>query len=278
MRMFRFLAVLAIGLALFGGITGFMQLNSVSATIVYDGTLPYTGQGFPISEPNGGCDVEVGYSQFNFTAGGNHSVTLAHLTVNGVLYTNFTLTGGVFKFITPYYDVLPTASVSYVGSLGNGNPNLTISHGCPNADPTETPTSTPTDVPTETPTDVPTETPTVTNTPTCEETQSCETPTETPTDVPTETPTDVPTETPTDVPTETVTVVPTLTVITDELCDMHPERCVTPTVVIEVEELPDTGAGSVQTASNDTAALLSILALFGALVAGLGALAYRRAS
>jgi hypothetical protein len=77
------------------------------------------------------------YLLWIFTAGSGNTITKATLTINGTDDTTWpddpwtTSSGGTIKFVTKAYDLdTLTAEVSYDGVLGNGNHNLTISHGC----------------------------------------------------------------------------------------------------------------------------------------------------
>ena len=66
-----------------------------------------------------------------FTPGGNDSVTSATLTVNGTEVLPMAQSGNGSWSVDSSGATEPTsASVTYTGSLGNGNANLVISHGC----------------------------------------------------------------------------------------------------------------------------------------------------
>jgi hypothetical protein len=65
--------------------------------------------------------------------GGNNTVSSATLTLGGSGSGTFpmTLVGNEMRATTGFFDLATlTASASYVGNLGSGNTNLTISHGC----------------------------------------------------------------------------------------------------------------------------------------------------
>ena len=124
---------------------------STASNAIPGNTLLWTGQGTTGGGLNSTlCDVsadtsglpfpsgadENNYLQWNFTVGSGNTVTSATLTTNGDTTTwstdaSTTESGNVIKFITKSYDLTTlTASVSWVGDLGNGNAQLTISHGC----------------------------------------------------------------------------------------------------------------------------------------------------
>jgi hypothetical protein len=151
------------------------SMPSIGARVFADCNVSWTGQGvtngtFSTTDCNSSNNSP--YILWIFTLGGNNSVTSATLTLGGSGTGTYTgsLSGNEYHITTPYFDLSSiSASVSYIGDLGNGNSNLTISHGCPgtsNPTPTPTPTSTPTPTPTPTPTSTPTPTPTETPTPT----------------------------------------------------------------------------------------------------------------
>lgn len=84
------------------------------------------------------CDANnTPYLLWIFTVGGGgNTVTSATLTLSGSGSGSYvgTKMGNEFHFRTPYFTPDPStlhASVTFVGSLGNGNANLVISHGCP---------------------------------------------------------------------------------------------------------------------------------------------------
>lgn len=144
-----------------------LRYTSFPARAFADGNVQWTGQG----TSNGSLD-DVDCSQGSYllwvftVGGGTNTVTSATLMLGGSGSGSYSMTqnGNEWKATTGYFDLSTlTASVSYVGSLGNGNSNLVISHGCPNGTtPTPTPSgsSTPTPTPTPTPASTPTPTPT----------------------------------------------------------------------------------------------------------------------
>ena len=117
-----------------------------AGTALADGTVPWTGQGITNGELNNEqCDADnaPGTMLWIFTLGGaDEAVTGATLTVNGDVYTNDVHTGHIIKFQTDFYDPSGsiTASVAYEGTLGSGDVNLTLSHGCPGETTTSTTT------------------------------------------------------------------------------------------------------------------------------------------
>jgi hypothetical protein len=108
-----------------------------AGTALADGSVDWTGQGITNGNLNNEtCDADnpAGSMLWIFTLGGSdENVTGAELTVNGDVYTNDVHVGHIIKFMTAFYDPSGsiTASVSYTGTLGSGDVNLTISHGCP---------------------------------------------------------------------------------------------------------------------------------------------------
>jgi hypothetical protein len=102
-----------------------------------DGTLTWTGQGTTNGQLNTvECDANnTPYLLWIFTLGGaGNTVTSATLTLGGSGSGSYAGTqfGQEFHITTPFFDLSTlTASVAYVGSLGQGNANLVISHGCP---------------------------------------------------------------------------------------------------------------------------------------------------
>jgi|GEM_PF-3541769 len=123
----KILLTVAAALGLAGGLT----LAVASA----DGTLGWTGQGVSNGVLNTSeCDANnTPYILWVFTLGGPNTVSSATLKLGGSGSGSFAMsgTGNELKATTPYTDLTTlTASVTYVGNLGNGNPNLVISHGC----------------------------------------------------------------------------------------------------------------------------------------------------
>lgn len=159
----RLAALIGAGLLTFG----------VAGIALADGTVNWDGShGLTNGEPtNTKCDADnpAGTVTWVFTLGGGaNTVTSATLTVGGSgagaaagTYPS-TPNGNEIKFQTPAPDDFTalSASVAYVGTLGSGDTNLTISHWCPGAAPTpsgggagesDVPTATPETLPTETP-------------------------------------------------------------------------------------------------------------------------------
>jgi hypothetical protein len=133
------LAFLIAGLLAVGGL---MVAAGNPTTAKADGTLTWTGQGTTNGQLNTViCDSNTppGSLQWNFTTGGG-MVTSATITISGIPSSNnvtnapMTETGGVFKYVSGWFDPLTTpplsASVTYVGTVGMGA-QLVISHGCP---------------------------------------------------------------------------------------------------------------------------------------------------
>lgn len=105
-----------------------------------NGSVNWTGQGTSVVDGKRVLDTvqcdenNTPYLLWVFTLGGNtQSVTSATLHVNGdTVGPNAPEAGNQIKFTSAFYDLNTlSASVDYVGSLGNGASNLTISHGCP---------------------------------------------------------------------------------------------------------------------------------------------------
>ncbi|MBE0609219.1 MAG: hypothetical protein IH609_07560 [Dehalococcoidia bacterium] len=128
-------------LAIFASIGAGLAVRSTAGAA--DGTVNWTGQGVTGGKLNTEqCDSEnTPYLLWVFTVGGGTStVTEATLTVNGTQYGPVTVEddpgeGKLIKFTTPFDDLSTlTASVDYVGTLGNGQPGLRISHGCTGGD------------------------------------------------------------------------------------------------------------------------------------------------
>jgi hypothetical protein len=114
----------------------FVGLVSAVAALVFsaspalaDGTVSWTGNG---SENNVPCGpTESPGFHWVFSPGGNASVTSATLTVNGTEVIAMSQSGmGAWSGDSSGDSMVTSASVAYVGSLGNGNTVLTISHGC----------------------------------------------------------------------------------------------------------------------------------------------------
>ena len=136
---FPVLALVAL-VGLYGGGVGKAQVNHVYGALTgskaADGTISWTGQG---SDSVKACGSgQTPFLHWIFTTGGNSSVTSATLTVSGDASGGGAMSdhGGSWTIDTAYSGSgAPTtgsvsASVSYTGTLGNGNPNLVISDGC----------------------------------------------------------------------------------------------------------------------------------------------------
>src|SRR5262249_9967895 len=123
-----------------------------SGSTIDPNPFPWTGQGVtggaldtPLcgdSANYGGAELPPGaeanhYLLWIFTVGNGNNTSSATLTINGTDVATWptdawtTSPGNQIKFVTKAYNLSTlTASVSYVGTLGSGNHNLTISHGC----------------------------------------------------------------------------------------------------------------------------------------------------
>ncbi len=140
----------------------------VSGIALADGTVYWDGsQGLGQDGlPNVQCDSDnaAGTVTFIFTLGGaDESVSSATLHLGGSGSGDFvgSKNGHEFHLQATFsgdFSTL-TANVTYVGTLGTGNVNLTISHYCPGEGETSPPTEQPTETPAETPAGTPTETP-----------------------------------------------------------------------------------------------------------------------
>jgi hypothetical protein len=114
----------------------FIVLGSALAALVFsaspafaDGTVPWEGNGSGNNVPCG-PEESPGF-HWIFSPGGNDSVTGATLTVNASETVPMTQSGmGSWSGDSSGSSMVTSASVDYVGTLGNGNPVLTISHGC----------------------------------------------------------------------------------------------------------------------------------------------------
>jgi hypothetical protein len=77
---------------------------------------------------------QASYLYWIFTTGGGNPLGSEKLTINGNEYDGSIPSddSSIVKFETPFYDLgTLTAHVDYDANiLGNGNPNLVISHGC----------------------------------------------------------------------------------------------------------------------------------------------------
>jgi len=113
------------------------------------GTVSWTGNG---TDSVKACAPGVSpYLHWIFTTAGNASVTSATLTLGGSGSGSYVMTqngngngNGSWSVYTNYYDLNSlSAFVTYVGTLGSGNPVLTISSGCyaPTPPPDTTPPS-----------------------------------------------------------------------------------------------------------------------------------------
>lgn len=115
------------------------------------GTIPWEGHG----SDNLPCE----FGHWVFAAGGNHEVTEATLFVDGEPFEMVQSgNGAAFHANAPVPALSENVFVEYVGTLGRGNPLLTLSH-CINA-PSDTPTLVPPVSVTPEPSDTPPITPT----------------------------------------------------------------------------------------------------------------------
>ena len=116
-----------------------------AGTAFASGSVDWTGNGITDGHFNTEqCDEAnpAGTMLWVFSPGGNDSVTAAELTVNGTNYGAMNQDNGQWKLQIPLIDAgdVDSASVSYTGSLGNGNPVVTISHFCGETETTTTTT------------------------------------------------------------------------------------------------------------------------------------------
>jgi hypothetical protein len=148
------LALGAVAALLTGGIlaaAAVTQTSKASAVCVDSpGQLCWTGQG---SDSLKACSGdESPFIHWVFTpGGGGNTVTAATLHASGTVSGSFTMSqngNGSWAVDTPYSGSGPpdtsslSAYVTYTGSLGEGNSNLVISHGCYGASTTTTGTTT----------------------------------------------------------------------------------------------------------------------------------------
>jgi hypothetical protein len=100
-----------------------------SALAQTGGTVQWTGQG---ADSVGPCEAgEDPIIHWVFTTGGNDTVTAAELTVNGNTFPMSQSGMGSWSADVPGTDpATTTAFVTFTGSLGAGNANLVMSHGC----------------------------------------------------------------------------------------------------------------------------------------------------
>ncbi len=99
-----------------------------------DGTVPWTGQGVTNGTLNTvdctGSTAQPGSLLWIFTASGATSATI---TINGQTFAMTQPGGGSFRYVQTGFNgdfSSLTVSATYVGTV-NGNPQLTVSHGCP---------------------------------------------------------------------------------------------------------------------------------------------------
>jgi hypothetical protein len=113
-------------------LTAILSVSSVSA----DGTVNWTGQGTTNGTLNtvqcSGDTAQAGSLLWVFTASGATSATI---TINGQTFamTQEGQGNGTFKYVQTNFNgdfSSLNVSATYVGTV-NGNPQLTISHGCP---------------------------------------------------------------------------------------------------------------------------------------------------
>jgi hypothetical protein len=109
--------------------SAFASLALFASPAFADGTLDWMGQGDENNVPCG--PNETAGFHWVFSPGGNASVTGATLTVNGTEVVPMSQSGmGSWSGDSSGSSMVTSASVAYEGTLGNGNPLLTLSHGC----------------------------------------------------------------------------------------------------------------------------------------------------
>jgi hypothetical protein len=119
-----------------GVVLGFSSLLALPGISYADSSVSWTGQG---SDSVKACDTDqTPFLHWIFTTGGDSSVTSADLMVSGSASGGGAMSqhGGSWTLDTAYSGTgqpttsTLTASVTFIGSLGNGNANLVISDGC----------------------------------------------------------------------------------------------------------------------------------------------------
>jgi hypothetical protein len=119
-----------------GVVLGFSSLLALPGISYADSSVSWTGQG---SDSVKACDTDqTPFLHWIFTTGGDSSVTSADLMVSGSASGGGAMSqhGGSWTLDTAYSGTgqpttsTLTASVTFTGSLGNGNANLVISDGC----------------------------------------------------------------------------------------------------------------------------------------------------
>lgn len=125
-------------------LAGMLFVGLGSSALAQTGTVHWTGQG---TDSVGPCEPgEDPIIHWVFTTGGNDSVTSAVLTVNGQEFPMSQSGQGSWSADVPGTDpATTTAFVTFTGSLGGGNANLVMSHGCFEG-PTYPPTTQPANV------------------------------------------------------------------------------------------------------------------------------------
>ena len=110
-------------------LAGMLFVGLGSSALAQTGTVQWTGQG---ADSVGPCESgEDPIIHWVFTTGGNDSVTSAVLTVNGQDFPMSQSGQGSWSADVPGTDpATTTAHVTFTGSLGAGQANLVMSHGC----------------------------------------------------------------------------------------------------------------------------------------------------
>jgi hypothetical protein len=125
-------------------LAGMLFVGLGNSALAQTGTVQWTGQG---ADSVGPCEPgEDPIIHWVFTTGGNDSVTSAVLTVNGQDFPMSQSGQGSWSADVPGTDpATTTAHVTFTGSLGAGQANLVMSHGCFEG-PTYPPTTQPANV------------------------------------------------------------------------------------------------------------------------------------
>jgi hypothetical protein len=110
-------------------LAGMLFVGLGNTALAQTGTVQWTGQG---ADSVGPCEPgEDPIIHWVFTTGGNDSVTSAVLTVNGQDFPMSQSGQGSWFADVPGTDpATTTAHVTFTGSLGAGQANLVMSHGC----------------------------------------------------------------------------------------------------------------------------------------------------
>jgi hypothetical protein len=129
----------------FVALAGMLFVGLGGSALAQTGTVPWTGQGTDSVDQ---CEPgEDPIFHWVFTTGGNDTVTSAVLTLKGSNFPMSQSGQGSWSVDTPSIDPADIgegeAFVTFTGSLGAGNANLVISHGCFEEGPTYPPTTQP---------------------------------------------------------------------------------------------------------------------------------------